>query len=108
MNVRIEDQNLRFKISEAELRTLMTGQPVHAEVAMLDKTLVVTINPFGCNEILDPKLVFDQNEAYLRLLVSPSSVQALFNLGKNRDGLRQEVDGISVTFQVDMKDACHT
>ncbi len=106
MNVRIEEQNLRFKISKDELGILLNGRAVHAKVALLDKTLVVSINPNGRNEAMEPKLVLDETEAYLNLLVPPSNVQTLFDLGENRDGLQHEGNGLSVTLQVDMKGAC--
>ncbi len=107
MNVKIEDQNLRFKISEDELKTLLGGHSVHTKIIFLDKTLVVTINPNGRGKMMEPKLILDEVEAYLNLLVSSSTMQVLSDLGKSREGLKQEVNGTSVTLQVDMKDACH-
>ncbi len=107
MNVKIEEQHLRFKISEEELTTLLAGHCLHVKTGLLDKALVVTVNPQGRGKNMEPKLVLDQKDAYLNLLVPPSCVQKLFDLGKNRDGLVQEINGVSITFQVDMKDACH-
>lgn len=106
MNVRIEEQNLRFKISKDELGILLDGRTVHSKVALLDKTLVVSISPNGRNEVMESKLVLDKTEAYLNLLVPPSNVQTLFDLGENREGLCQEIGGLSVTLLVDMKGAC--
>ena len=110
MNVRIKNQNLRFKISEEELSVLLSKHPVHAKVDLLDKTLVVSINPAGQSEALEPKLVLDKSEAYLSLSlsVSPAQLQALSDTQPSRDGLKQKSGDISVTLQVDMPEACHT
>lgn len=107
MNVKIKEQNLRFKISEEELTNLLDGRPIHTKTTLFDKTLVVSLNPNGRGESMEPKLVLDQSEAYLNLCVPPADIQALFDLGKNRDGLRQEINGVSITLQVDMPEACH-
>lgn len=107
MNVRIEDQNLRFKITEDELKVLLDGHCLHVRVDLLEKSLVATINPNGHGRDIEPKLVMNQNNTCLHLLVPPSRVQALFDLGKNRDGLVQEIGGVSIILQVDMKEACH-
>lgn len=107
MNVRIKNQNLRFKISEEELDLLLDKHPVHAKVELLDKTLVVSINPAGKSEVLEPKLVLDKNEAYLSLSVSLEQLQALSDMQPSRDGLKQKSGELSVTLQVDMPEACH-
>ncbi len=107
MNVRIEGQSLRFKITEEELNALLDGHSVHVKVELLDKILVATINPAGRGENMEPKLVLDDNEAYLNLLISPSQVQALSDMSPSREGIRQKAGDISVTLQVDMPEACY-
>lgn len=107
MNVRIKEQNLRFKISEEELDALLDKHPVHAKVKLLDKTLVATINPTGHGEFMEPKLVLDASEAYLNLLISPLQLQALSDMGPSRDGLKQKTGDLFIALQVDMPEACH-
>ncbi len=104
MNVRIEEQNLRFKISEEELAMLLGGHPVHTKVALLEKTLVATINPKGAGKSMVPKLVLDDTDVYLNLLVPPLSVQELSEMGRSRVGLQQDIDGMFVSLQVDLRE----
>jgi hypothetical protein len=108
MNVKIKNQDLRFKITEEELSTLLAGHLVHTKADMLDKTLVASINPAGRSEGMEAKLVLDESEAYLNLLVPSAQLQALSDMGANRDGLKQKTDTLSITLQVDMPEACHT
>lgn len=108
MNVKIEEQKLRFKISEDELKTLLKGNPVNAKVTLFDKILVTTINPHGRDKIMEPKLVLDRQDVYLNLLIPPTVVQELFDMGQSREGLKKEIGGISISLQVDMRGACHT
>ena len=108
MNVRIKDQNLRFKITKEELSALLAGHLVHAKIEFLNKTLVTNINPAARSEEMEVKLVLNENEAYLNLLVSIGQLQMLSNMGANRDGLKQKTNKLSITLQVDMPEACHT
>ncbi len=103
MKVRIEEQDLRFKISEEELNTLLSGQSLSVKIGLAGNPLVVTIDPQGSGDALEPKLVLDDEEAHLNLLVSPASVQELSDMGRSRDGLQQEIDGLSVSLQVDLR-----
>ncbi len=103
MNVRIEEQNLRFKISEEELEKLLGGHCVHAKITLLGKALIVCVNPAGRGGELASKLVLDQSDVYLTLLIPPSSVQELSDMGRSRAGLQQEVDGLSISLQVDVR-----
>jgi len=108
MNVRIKNQNIRFKITKEELSMLLEGHIIHTKVELLDKTLVISINPTGSGKVMEPKLVLDQSEAYLNLLVSSAQLQTLSDMGVNRDGLKQKTSNLSITLQVDMPEACHT
>lgn len=108
MNVRIEESNIRFKVTEDELKMLLNGRCVHTKVTLLDKTLVASITPKGTEKYMVPKLILDNTDAYLNLLISPLTVKELFNMGPSRTGLQHKIGGLSVTLQVNMKDICHT
>ncbi|GJL85392.1 MAG: hypothetical protein DHS20C02_11670 [Micavibrio sp.] len=104
MNVRIGEQDLRFKITEEELKTLLAGQCLHVNVGLLNKTLVATINPQGSGESMESKLVLDDSEAYLNLLIPPGKVEELSDMGRSRAGLKASSDdGLSISLQVDMR-----
>lgn len=106
MKVKIEEKNLRFKISVEELETLLDGHCLNVKLPLLDKTLIATINPEGNGEAMESKLVSDQSEVYLNLLVPPAHIQKLSDMGASRDGLKQEVSGISINLQVDTREVC--
>lgn len=107
MNIRIEEQNLRFKISEDELFLLLDRRSIHERVQIMDKTLVVTISPDKDNEGIEPKFVINEFEASLNLYVSPEKLKELSNISPSKNGLCQEIGGLSLTLQVDMPKACH-
>ncbi len=103
MNVRIEEQKLRFKISEEELGTLLDGHSIHVSVTLLNKTFKVTINPNRLNDSMEGKLVLEQSEVYLNLLVPPSEIQALSEMGRSRCGLENQIGDLSISLQVDLR-----
>ena len=107
MNIKIKDNHLRFKITDEELQALLGSHPIHTKVHVLDKTLIVIINPAGRKENMDVKLVLDEDEVYLNLLVPPKHIKMLSDMGANRDGLKEKTDQFSITLQVDMPEACH-
>ncbi len=103
MNVKIKDRSLQFKITEEELNTLLKGQCVHVESKIMDRTLVVTINPRGRESIMTSKLVIDDGDVYLNLLLPPQKIQDLSDMGRSRAGLEQQVGDLSITLQVDLR-----
>ncbi len=103
MKIRIEEQDIRFKISEDELNTLISGHCLHIKTSFLEQTLITTINPQGVGKEMEPKLVLDKREVYLNLLVPSARIQELSDIGKSRSGLQQKIDGLSVSLQVDLR-----
>ncbi len=103
MNVKIKEQNLCFKISEIELNTLLKGHSVHAKVVLLGHTMVIAINPNGENDRLMTKLVLDQSEAYLNLIVSHRLLKELESKGRSREGVHQIIDDVTISLQVDVR-----
>jgi hypothetical protein len=103
MNVKIKDGAFQFKITEEELNTLLNGQCIHMEVKVMDKALVVTINPRSRESIVTSKLVVDDGDVYLNLLLPPLKIQELSDMGRSRAGLEQQVGDLSATLQVDLR-----
>ncbi len=103
MNVKIKDRAFQFKITEEELSTLLNNQCIHTEVKVMDKALVVTINPCGREVIMTSKLVIDDGDVYLTLLLPPQKIQELSDMGRSRAGLEQRVGDLSIVLQVDLR-----
>ncbi len=103
MKVRIEDQDLRFKISEDELSALLSGRYLKVKTQVMDKSFVSVIASEGAGDEISLKLISGKDETCLRLLVSPARLQELSDMGRSRSGLQQEIDGVSVFLQVDVR-----
>ena len=103
MNIKIKEQNLRFKITEDELNSLLSGHCQHVKVTMLDKTLVVVINPQGRSEAMEVKLIQDHNEVYLNIFVPPEKLQELSDIGRNRKGIETNIKNLLISLQVDVR-----
>lgn len=103
MNVKIKDKAFQFKITEEELSALLNGQCIHAEVKVMNKALVVTINPRSSESIMTSKLVIDDGDVYLTLLLPQQKVQEFSDMGRSRSGMEQQVGDLSITLQVDLR-----
>ena len=104
MNVKIKEQDLRFKITEEELNQLLDNHCLHLKVEFPGKEFVVTINPQEQGKDMEPKLVLDQSETYLQLVVPATALQDLSEMGRSRGGLKQQIGGVSVSLQVDVRE----
>lgn len=103
MNVRLENQNIRFKITGEELEKLLRGDCLHIDLNLLDKNLIALINPKGLADVMEAKLAVDEEDIYLSLLVPPDYIQKLANMGRSKEGLQQEIGKLTITLQVDLK-----
>lgn len=95
MNLKIEDQHLTFKIIQEELNTLLEQMPLSIETTLLS----VIISPTGQSKTIQSTLKADS----LTLVISPELLQELSNMGRNREGITQQIDGLSITLQIDIR-----
>jgi hypothetical protein len=103
MNIKIENQKLRFKITEDELAKLCAGHCLNTQVNFLNKVFVTVINPQGLTKGMDARLVCDEGDTYLTLFVSPDQTQELSDLGRSRQGIEVNIDGLTISLQVDLR-----
>ena len=94
MNVRIEERNLRFKISEEELEILLNGGALKVEAM-----IVAQIKPIDNGD--DISVNYD--EAGLVLSVPKPKLLELSAMGKSRDGLSVKQGDLSLSLQVDIR-----
>ncbi len=94
MNVRIEDQNLRFKISEEELEILLNGGDLKAEAM-----IVAQIKPSDSGDDIS----VNNDGAGLVLNVPKPKLLELSGMGKSRDGLSVKLGDLSLSLQVDIR-----
>ncbi len=103
MNVRFEEQDIRFKISEEELKHLMQGHIVRVSVGFSLNSVTILINPNALGEGMEVKHIFDDDTSYITLLVPSHILVDLHNMGKNRDGIVVKQGALSLSLQVDVR-----
>lgn len=108
MNVKISEDSVTFKITEEELKTLLSGSVLEKKMMLGRGAFVVVIDPdpepFFEDAAEHPlKLIHDKFETCLMLCTSKDNVQRLFDMGRNRDGLHCMADGMDVCLQVDVR-----
>ncbi len=103
MNVRLKNQNIRFKITQEELEKLLIGDCLHIDLNLLGKNLIALINPKGLSDIMESKLAVDERDIYISLIVPPDHVQKLADMGRSKEGLQQKIGNLTITLQVDLK-----
>lgn len=108
MNVKISEDSVTFKITEEELKILLSGRALEKKMMLGRGSFVVVIDPdpepFFEDAAEHPlKLIHDRFETCLMLCTTKGNIQKLFDIGRNRDGLCCHVDGMDVFLQVDIR-----
>lgn len=99
MNIRIQQQDLKFKITQNELEDLLGGKSVQSSVSFPERYFSVCITPVeAANDlsvsVADEGIVFQTPQPVL---------QKLQDIGRNREGVQHQYGDISVTLQVDFR-----
>ena len=108
MKVKITEKSVTFKITEEELNILSAGQPIEKAVPIggNDFAMVIDPNPAECFEDFKEaplKLILDKYEACLMLCTSKDQIQKLIDMGRSKEGLCAQVNGLDVFLLVDLK-----
>lgn len=102
MNLRLGNNKLLFKITEAELTALIEGATLEQQLELPGGPLIVCIDPAGKHEYLDP--VLERGDSLrIRLPVSPDLLAMLQALGRDREGIQHQVGDTTVGLQVDVR-----
>lgn len=102
MNLKIDQNDLRFKISEEELNALLKGQSLSTEASIAKTVFAVTI-AVNANES-GVRIETNERRVMLCLWVTPDQLKNLSDLGRSRAGLRQQSGDVCVTLQVDVRE----
>lgn len=103
MNVKISNQNLLFKISEAERISLSAGETIEASINFGSSVLLCSVSPQKDNMPCAVGMCLDHSEAYIYLNIPMMDIQRLSDMGKNREGLAYEIGQIRAVLQVDVR-----
>lgn len=101
MNLKIEEQNLTFKISKEELASLLEGHSLNTKINFIDKSFIVAIYPKGT--YLETDLLCKNDDIYLTISVPNKKLKELESLGKNREGVSCNSNGVMISLQVDIR-----
>ena len=99
MNVKISSTALCFKITASELERLKNAETLLETLSIGRRKLSIAVDPAGVRD----DFIVSYDEDTVRLLVSMAKVRELADLGRSRDGLEQDIGGLSVSLQVDFR-----
>ena len=99
MNLRLAPGSLRFKVDREELGRLLSGETLEACVPFRGRTLGFLIVPAEATDSMKP----DYTGERVILKIAPVQLKMLADKGRSKEGLEEEVDGVTVSLQVDIR-----
>jgi hypothetical protein len=99
MNLRLARNSLRFKVDQEEFDRLLSGETLEAYVPFSERNLSFLIVPTKAAGSMKAKYADDRVILKIALL----QLQMLADKGRSKEGLEEEVDGITVSLQVDIR-----
>lgn len=108
MNVKIAETSITFKISEEELNLLLTGLALENRIFIGNHDFTMVIDPNPGKHLHNPvgmplHIVLDPAKSRLTLYATMTEIMKLSDMGKSRDGLSANIDGLDVLLQVDIR-----
>ena len=99
MNLRLAPNSLRFKVDREELDRLLSGETLEACVPFSERTFSFLIVPTEAVDSMKPD--YTGNRVILK--IAPLQLRMLADKGRSKEGLEEEVDGVTVSLQVDVR-----
>jgi hypothetical protein len=99
MNLRLAPHSLRFKVDREELDRLLCGETLEARVPFGERNLGFLIVPTEATGSMEPDYTGDR----VILKIAPLRLKMLADKGRSKEGLEEEVDGVTVSLQVDIR-----
>ena len=104
MNVKISEEAITFKVTEEEMKTLLSGSVLKSDVRIGPDRFTIKIDPTEESDDIPPVLHPILQERALVLKTTAQTVQDLSALGKNKEGLSSiSTNGMKVVLQVDVR-----
>jgi hypothetical protein len=108
MNVKISEDSVTFKITEEEMKHLLTGSALEKKILIGQSDFVMVIDPnpheyFEDFKEAPLKLILDRAESCLMLCTTIDEIRKLSEIGRSREGLSAHIGGIDVFLQVDVR-----
>lgn len=99
MNLKLDHTGMRFKITADELAQLQDGKHLKEVLQIGPQRLAIIIDPAG----RDDEFGAGYSDGMIWLLLSATKINELATLGRSREGLEQEQDGLVLSLQVDFR-----
>jgi hypothetical protein len=99
MNLRLARSSVRFKIDQEELHLLLSGETLEAFVPFGERNLSFLIVPTQAGGSMKANYTGDR----VILEITPLHLRMLVDKGRSKEGLEEEVNGIIVSLQVDVR-----
>ncbi|HSK28527.1 MAG TPA: hypothetical protein VLA17_01060 [Candidatus Limnocylindria bacterium] len=99
MNLRLAPNSLRFKVDREELGRLLSGETLESSVPFGERNLGFLIVPTEAADSMKPSYTGDR----VILKIAPLQLKMLADKGRSKEGLEEEVDGVTVSLQVDIR-----
>lgn len=99
MKVQIEGQHLRWRVSAEECAKLLAGARLSDRTLLGSKALERTL------ELHAGEAVLELESGALHVRLPQSDVAALSERLPSRDGLSYRIEGVALTFDVDLRDS---
>lgn len=101
MNLKLAANSITCKISPDELCQLEAGERLHLTIGTRPLALALEILP--CEAKLTFTATHRDQALRLALAMPPEALAALAALGRNRDGISLQSDGVELNVQVDIR-----
>lgn len=99
MNLRLACNSLRFKIDQQELDLLLFGETLEVCVPCGERNLSFLIVPTEAASSMKANYTGDR----VILKITPAQLRMLADKGRSKEGLEEEVNGVTVSLQVDVR-----
>lgn len=97
MKLKLDSRSLRFKITGDELQKLRAGEDLQEAINIAGNVLGLVIDPSG------DAVALNYEEGAIRLMVSSALVKELEDKGRSKEGIKSDIDGLTVFLQVDAR-----
>lgn len=99
MNLKISENNFRFRITQEDLDNLLRGQDIDQRVCLGAHCFTYRISPVT----LDREMRLEMAIAGFCLFVPRKILEELRDLGRSKNGISIRQGGVEISLQVDLR-----
>lgn len=103
MNLKLDKGGVVFKISEEEMNALHNGLEKQESIFIDSQEIKIIINRSTEKKETAFNLLNNHTGIEFRLILSHEDITSLKQMGRNREGISKQINGINVRIQVDIR-----